>query len=77
MDILGPLLRTKNGNRFLLVIADRYTKMTRTVLLRTVTALSVARALVDQWVYVYGLQVSLLTMARSSRPSSCKPLARN
>jgi hypothetical protein len=31
MDILGPLPRTKHGNRFLLVVADRYTKVTRTV----------------------------------------------
>jgi transposase InsO family protein len=43
------------------VIADRYTKVIRTVPLRTVTALSVARAFADQWVYVYGPPVSLLT----------------
>jgi hypothetical protein len=61
MDILGPLPRTKHGNRFLLVIADPYTKVTRTVPLRKVTALSVARAFVDQWVYVSGPPVSLLT----------------
>jgi transposase InsO family protein len=61
MNILGPFLRTKHGNRFLRVIADRYTKVTRTVPLRAVTAHSVARAFVDQWVYVYGPPVSLLT----------------
>jgi transposase InsO family protein len=61
IDILGPLPRTKHGNRFLLVIADQYTKFTRTVPLRAVTALSVARALVDHWTYVYGPPVSLLT----------------
>jgi Integrase zinc binding domain len=44
MDILGPLQRTKHGNRFLLVISDRYSKFTKTVPLRTVTSLSVARA---------------------------------
>jgi hypothetical protein len=44
MDILGPLPRTKHGNRFLLVISDRFSKVTKTVPLRTVTALSVARA---------------------------------
>jgi Integrase zinc binding domain len=43
MEIIGPLPRTKHGNRFLLVIADRYTKVTRTVPLSTVTALSVVR----------------------------------
>jgi transposase InsO family protein len=61
IEILGPLPRTKHGNRFLLVIADRYTKATRKVPLRTGTALSVARAFVDQWLYVYGHPVSLLT----------------
>jgi transposase InsO family protein len=61
MDILGPLPRTKHGNRFLLVIADRYTLVTRPVPLRTVKALSVARAFVDQRAYVYDPPVSLLT----------------
>jgi hypothetical protein len=61
MDIHGPLPRTKDGNRFLFLMADPYTKVTRTVPLRTVTALSVARAFVDQWVYVYGPSISLLT----------------
>jgi transposase InsO family protein len=59
--ILGPLLRTKYSYRLLLVIADWYTKVTRTVPLRTVTALSVARAFVDHWEYVCGLLVSFLT----------------
>jgi transposase InsO family protein len=61
MDILRPLSRTNHGNRFLLVIADQYKKVTRTVPLRAVTALSVARAFVEKWVYVYGPPVSLLT----------------
>jgi hypothetical protein len=61
MDILGPLPRTKHGNRFLLVISDRFSKVTKTVPLRTVTALSVARAFCDHWVYSYGPPLSLLT----------------
>jgi transposase InsO family protein len=61
MDILGPLPRTKHGNSFLLVIADRFSNITKTVPLRTVTALSVARAFCDHWAYVYGPPVSLLT----------------
>jgi transposase InsO family protein len=60
MDILGPLPRTKHGNRFLLVISDRYYKVTKTIPLRTVTALSVSRAFCDHWAYVYGPPVSLL-----------------
>jgi transposase InsO family protein len=61
MDILGPLQRTKHGNLFLLVVSDRYSKVTRTVLLGTVTALFAARAFCDHCVYVYGPPVSLLT----------------
>jgi Integrase zinc binding domain len=54
MDILGPLPKSKHGNLFLLVITDRYSKVTQTVPLRAITALSVARAFCEQWVYVYG-----------------------
>jgi hypothetical protein len=61
MDILGPLPRTKHGNRFLLVISDRFPKVTKTVPLRTVTALSVARAFCDHLDYSYGPPLSLLT----------------
>jgi transposase InsO family protein len=61
IDILGPFPRTKHDNRFLLVIADRYYKVTKTIPLRTVTALSVSRAFCDHWAYVYGPLVSLLT----------------
>jgi transposase InsO family protein len=61
MDILGPLPRKKHGNRFLLVIADRFSKVTKTAPLRTITALSVARAFCDHWAYIYGPPASLLT----------------
>jgi Integrase zinc binding domain len=37
MDILGPLPKTDHGNRFLLVITDRFSKLTRMVPLRTIT----------------------------------------
>jgi transposase InsO family protein len=60
MDILGPLPRTKHGNRFLLVITDRFSKVTKTVPLRTVTALSVAQAFCDHSAYAYGPPISLL-----------------
>jgi hypothetical protein len=61
LDILGPLPRTRHGNRFLLVISDRYSKVTKTVPLRTFTAFLVARAICDHWAYVYGPPVSFLT----------------
>jgi Integrase zinc binding domain len=54
MDILGPLPKTEHGNRFLLVISDRFSKLTRTVPMRTITALGVAKAFCDAWVFSYG-----------------------
>jgi hypothetical protein len=61
MDIFGPLPKMENENHFLLVISDRFSKLTRTVPLRTITALRVAKALCDAWVFSYGPPRYLLT----------------
>jgi len=61
IDILGPLLRTRRGNRFLLVISDRYSKLTRAIPLSRITAQSVARAFAEQWAFVYGPPAILLS----------------
>jgi transposase InsO family protein len=61
MDILGPLPKTDHGNRFLLVITDRFSKLTRTVPLRTITALVDAKAFCENWVFAYGAPRYVLT----------------
>ena len=61
MDILGPLPRTRHGKRFILVITDRFTKLTKTVALRTITALAVANAFCQTWVFNFGTPKVLLT----------------
>ena len=61
MDILGPLPKTDHGNRFLLVITDRFSKLTRTVPLRTITAMVVAKAFCESWVFSYGAPRYVLT----------------
>ena len=61
MDILGPLPRAKAGKRFILVITDRFTKLTKTEALRTITALSVAKAFCRTWVYNFGTPKIVLT----------------
>jgi hypothetical protein len=61
MDILGPLPKAEHGNRFLLVISDLFSKLTRMVPLRTITALGVAKAFCDAWVFSYGPPRYLLT----------------
>jgi Integrase zinc binding domain/Integrase core domain len=54
MDILGPLPKQAHGNRFLFVISDRFSKLTRIVPLRTITALGVAKAFCYAWLFWYG-----------------------
>lgn len=61
IDILGELIRSKNGNRHLLVISDRCTKLVRTVPLNTINAKVVAHAFVHNWVFVYGSPRHLLS----------------
>ena len=61
MDILGPLPRTARHNRFLLVLTDRFSKLTRTVPLTNVSTPTVAKAFCEHWVFAYGPPVYLLT----------------
>ena len=60
-DILGPLPKTKHGKRFILVVTDRFSKLTKTESLRTITSLSVAKAFCRIWVFNYGTPSILLT----------------
>jgi hypothetical protein len=57
-----------HGPRTVTVIADRFSKVTKTIPLRTVTALSLARAFYDHPVYAYGPPppVSLERLHRST-----------
>ena len=61
IDILGPLPKTKTGKRFLLVITDRFSKLTQVVALRTITAYTVAVAFCESWVFKYGVPRTLLS----------------
>jgi len=61
MDLLGPLPTSKGGHKHVLVICDRFTKLTRAIPLREATALTVASAFIDAWVAAYGIPDSVLT----------------
>ena len=47
MDIVGPLVRSEKGNRFILVACDYWTKYPEAIPLKTVDAETVANALID------------------------------
>ena len=61
IDILGELITTKRGHRYILVVSDRYSKLVRTVPLQKFTAAHIAQAFVQHWVFVYGPPVRLLS----------------
>jgi len=54
IDILGPLLITVDSNQYVFVMSDRFSKLTRTVVLRHITAVMVASAFLTAWVAAYG-----------------------
>lgn len=60
IDIFGPLLKTGKGNEYLLVISDRFTKLTKTVPIKSTGAGEVARAFTHEWVFNYGPPKELL-----------------
>jgi len=61
IDLLGPLPRTPEGYVYLLVMCDRFSKLTRVVPLRHVTALDVLSAFIDVWIASYGILDSTLS----------------
>lgn len=61
MDYLGPLPRTPQGNQYVLVITDRFSKLARALPMKTMKAEPTARAFLESWAYVYGPPQHLLT----------------
>jgi len=61
MDLLGPLTETKNGNVFLLIIVDQFSKLVRAVPLDGITATHVSSAFCRDWISVYGPPDTVLT----------------
>ncbi len=61
ITILDTFRKTKDGRGHLPVITDRYSKLTRAVPLRTITAHAVGKAFCDHWVFAYGPPVYLFS----------------
>lgn len=54
MDLLGPYPRSKNGNTYLFVIQDRFTKWVECQPLRKATAVPIIQALKEKIIYRFG-----------------------
>jgi len=61
MDLLGPLTTSRGVQKHVLVICDRFTKLTGAIPSRDATALTVSSAFIDTFVAAYGIPDSILT----------------
>lgn len=61
IDILGPLPRTVEGNKYIWVTSDRFTKMARAVAIADDASYTIMNAVVDHWISAYGVMAQLLS----------------
>ena len=61
MDIVGPLPRTKRGNRFIIVVNDYFTRWPEAFAVVDHEAETVAKKLMEQWVSRFGVMQYLHT----------------
>ena len=59
--MIRELVRTPRGNRYILVIVYRFTKLVKSVPLKNISAISVARAFVTHWVFNFGPPTYLIS----------------
>jgi IS30 family transposase len=61
LDILGPLIQTLDGHRYVLTFQDELSKYTLAVPIKQQDAMTVARAFVEEIVLKFGIPQSVLT----------------
>ena len=61
MDIIGPLPLSTNGNRYILVFMDYFTKWPEAFALKDQTAATIAKVFVEDIIFRYGAPKRLLT----------------
>ena len=59
LDVAGPFPITKNGNRYILVIADYFTKWTEAIALPNQEAETIVETLINIWVSRFGVPLEL------------------
>ena len=61
LDIIGPLPKSRRGNKYVLVISDYFTRWAEAVSLPNQEASTVAQALMNEWICRYGAPESIHT----------------
>lgn len=61
MDILGPLLKTQQGNQYIVMITDKYSKLTRAIPNSKILSTHMSNIFLDHWIIPFGIPSYLLT----------------
>ena len=61
IDIVGTMPVTKSGNRYILTIMDRYSRMVKCICIPSITAVAVAEAFRNHWLLQYGTPKFILS----------------
>ncbi|KAL5018859.1 hypothetical protein ScPMuIL_004581, partial [Solemya velum] len=59
IDIMGPLPKSRRGCKYLMVVADYFTKWTKAFPIRNQEAVTVAQKLVDEFVSLFGVPLQI------------------
>lgn len=70
-DILGPLFKTKNCNRFVAVIPDQFSKLTMIISAKRTTATHIAKLILDAYIMPYVGDERMLTDSGSHLTGKC------
>jgi hypothetical protein len=70
IDIMGPLPETRNGNRYIIVMVDYFTKWMEAAATQTIDASTVADVIFDRWICQWGAPCQLHSDQGSSFESN-------
>jgi hypothetical protein len=56
---MGPFPRTPNGNKYIMVVGDYFSKWMQAFTIKQLDAVTVARKLVDQFVTILGVPLQI------------------
>ena len=66
MNIVGPLLRTQHGNRYILTVVDHFTKHVEAYALKDQEAVTIARVFVNEFISRFGVPYIIHTDKRAN-----------
>ncbi|KAL3888934.1 hypothetical protein ACJMK2_001294 [Sinanodonta woodiana] len=61
IDFIGPLPRTKQGNKYIMVIGDYFTKWTEAYPVEKIDAKTTAKELIDNFITRFGIPLLIHT----------------